>query len=615
MFHGEHARRVTAVYEVDSMTQANPVDHELIEPTKIVSITMRDGETLYAALFLPKEPGRYPTLFAASPYRFDNDYAPAYPMYLWRETGPVAWYVDHGYAFLHMDVRGTGRSGGEYRFLDEVEQHDLYDAIEWIATQPWSDGNVGGIGQSYYAVMQWFMAIQSPPHLKCIAPYDGLIDVYRASAFSGGIPGEFFNLWYNQLLRPINQYPAHGPSRELPWDMPYVARHHTTYDEFWKERAAAEQLDKIKVPVYSIGLWTKVDLHLNGNIVGYQRIGAPKKLLLLGTSNLYAAVSDFSSVAFHEKFLLPFYDHYLKGRQTPYLKEPNVRYFVGGADEFKTAETWPPAHVAYQAFYLKRGPSGSITSLNDGALDAAGPDRDSAPTRFDYPNPGWRAGVVGFDADGRPDPSRRVLTFTTAPLIGDIEIAGPIKLVLYAASTNCDTDFVVKLYDQAPQSPDRRTKDIQPSSRVVTKGWLRASHRAVDPKRSTEYALWYTHADPQPLEPGTVTKVEVAVMPTAYRFKKGNRIRIDLANGDSGLTEFGWFHHEYTPDKLGQDTIFHSEQYPSQILLPVVRQGANVAQHAGRRRARIFGSKPGHHVRPPVVAGRGVESGRATDRR
>jgi putative CocE/NonD family hydrolase len=180
--------------------------------------------------------------------------------------------------------------------------------------------------------------------------------------------------------------------------MPYVARHHTTYDEFWKERAAAEQLDKIKVPVYSIGLWTKVDLHLNGNIVGYQRIGAPKKLLLLGTSNLYAAVSDFSSVAFHEKFLLPFYDHYLKGRQTPYLKEPNVRYFVGGADEFKTADTWPPAHVGYQAFYLKRGPSGSITSLNDGALDAAGPDRDSAPTRFDYPNPGWRAGVVGFDA-------------------------------------------------------------------------------------------------------------------------------------------------------------------------------------------------------------------------
>jgi predicted acyl esterase len=205
------------------------------------------------------------------------------------------------------DVRGTGRSGGEYRFFDEAEQRDLYDAIEWIATQPWSDGNVGGIGQSYYAVMQWFMAIQTPPHLKCIAPYDGLIDVYA------------------------------------------------------------------------------------------------------------------------------------------------------------------------------------------------------------------------------------------------------------------------KLYDQAPQSPDHRMKDIQPASRVVTKGWLRASHRAVDPKLSTEYAPWYTHADPQPLEPGTVTKIEVAVMPTAYRFKKGNRIRIDLANGDSVLTELGWFHHEYTPDKRGQDTIFHSARFPSQILLPIVR--------------------------------------------
>ena len=171
------------------MTQANPADHELIEPTEIVYSDARRRGGFTPRCSLPKKPGRYPTLFAASPYRFDNDYAPAYPMYLWRQIGPIGWYVDHGYAFVHMDVRGTGRSGGEYRFFDEVEQRDLYDAIEWIAAQPWSDGNVGGIGQSYYAVMQWFMAIRNSPHLKCIAPYDGLVDVYRASAFSGGIPG------------------------------------------------------------------------------------------------------------------------------------------------------------------------------------------------------------------------------------------------------------------------------------------------------------------------------------------------------------------------------------------------------------------------------------------
>jgi predicted acyl esterase len=557
------------------MSDAKAADSELIEPTTIVSIAMRDGVSLCAALFLPKQPGRYPTLFAASPYRFDNDYAPAYPMYLWRETGPVAWYVEHGYAYLHMDVRGSGRSEGEYRFLDEVEQRDLYDAIEWIAEQPWSDGNIAGIGQSYYAMSQWFMAIQNPPHLKGIAPYDGLIDPYRSSAFSGGMPGEFWNLWYNQLLRPINQYPAHGPSRALPWDMPNATRQHTTYDAFWKERAAAEQLGKIKVPVYSIGLWTKVDLHLNGNIVGYQRVRAPKKLLLLGASNLFAAVSDFSSVAFHEKFLLPFYDWCLKGRRTAYTSEANVRYFVGGADEqpSKTADTWPPPNITYKSFYLKEGPSGSITSLNDGALDSTGADRASEPTQFEYPNPGWRVGVVGFGADGRPDPSRRVLTFTSGLLAEDLEIAGPIKLVLYAASTKRDTDFVVKLFDQAPQSSQDRASDIQPASRLVTKGWLRASHRDVDPYLSTEHALCYAHTAPRPLEPGQVTKLEVAVMPTAYRFRKGNRIRIELANGDSALTEYGWFHHEYTPDKLGRDTIFHDEQYPSQILLPVVAPG------------------------------------------
>ena len=323
--------------------------------------------------------------------------------------------------------------------------------------------------------------------------------------------------------------------------------------------------------MYSIAQWAKVDLHLNGNIEGYQGVAGPKKLLVLGTSSLFTAASDFSSDAFHERILLPFYDCYLKGRSSGHLSEPNVRYFMGGADEFREAETWPPAQIVYHAFYLKPGPSNSITSLNDGSLSPGAPDAHGEPTAFRYPNPEWRVGVVGFDAQGRPDPSRRILTFASDPLAQDLEIAGPIKLTLYIASTNRDTDFVVKLYDQAPQSQDDRKQDIQPPSRMVSKGWLRASHRAVDPERSAEYALTYTHTDPAPLEPGVVTKIEVAVMPTAYRFKKGNRLRIDLANGDSALTEYGWFHHEYTPDKLGTDTIFHDAKYPSMISLPVLK--------------------------------------------
>jgi predicted acyl esterase len=135
------------------------------QPTKILAIPMSDGVTLQAALYLPAQPGQYPTLFAASPYRFDNNGLPAYPAFLWRETGPIGWYLKQGYAFVHLDTRGTGRSEGDYRFLDKREQRDLAEVIEWIAKQPWSTGKVGGIGQSYYAMVQWFMGIQNPPHL------------------------------------------------------------------------------------------------------------------------------------------------------------------------------------------------------------------------------------------------------------------------------------------------------------------------------------------------------------------------------------------------------------------------------------------------------------------
>ena len=115
---------------------------------KDVRILVRDGVQIGARIYRPDGAGPYPTLFAVSPYRYDNNEAPAYPLYLWRETGPIGWYVEQGYAYVHADVRGTGISEGEFRFLDRQEQTDLYDIIEWIARQSWSNGKVGGIGQS-----------------------------------------------------------------------------------------------------------------------------------------------------------------------------------------------------------------------------------------------------------------------------------------------------------------------------------------------------------------------------------------------------------------------------------------------------------------------------------
>jgi predicted acyl esterase len=524
---------------------------------KIVRIRMRDGVRIAAAVYLPKGSGRFPTLLAASPYRFDNNVAPALPIFLWRETGPIEWYLEQGYAYVHMDVRGSGRSEGEFRYMDRKEQRDLVEVIDWIVSQKWSNGRVGGIGQSYYARMQWCMAVQNPRGLACIAPYDGNVDTYRASAYTGGIPGEFPSIWYNQNARVINNNPAQGPRRFLEWDYPAAVRRHPTYDSFWKERAPLEGLHKAKAAAFSIGVWRKVDLHLNGNIVGFQRYGGPKKLLVFGSANVHAAVQDFSSVGFHEKWLLPFYDFHLKGKETGWDREPTVRWYVSGSNELRSDEQWPPRGVKYREFFLRKGPSGAVASLNDGALgDSAG---DDAPTEFNYPDPGWRMGVVGFGADGRPDPVRRVLTFSSAPLDADLELAGPIKLELHASSTCEDTDFIVKLSEQY----------AGPGYQIVTKGWLRASHRALDRKQSTEYAPWYTHAKPERLKPGKVYRFEIAVMPTSHRFKKGSRIRLELANGDSSVTEFV-FAHEYSPDKVGRDTIYHDAKRPSRLFLPVL---------------------------------------------
>ncbi|MSQ71203.1 MAG: CocE/NonD family hydrolase [Betaproteobacteria bacterium] len=543
---------------------------QAVLPTRIVFIAMRDGVKIAGALYLPKgrkASSRLPTLLAASPYRFDNNVAPALPVFLWRETGPIDWYLEQGYAFLHVDVRGTGRSGGEFRYMDRKEQRDIAEVVEWAARQKWSNGRVGGIGQSYYARMQWFMAIQNPKGLACVAPYDGNVDTYRSSAYTGGIPGEFPSIWYNNNTRIVNNNPASGPPRLLEWDYPKAVRAHPTYDTFWKARAAAEMLHKARVPVFSIGVWRKVDLHLSGNIVGFERAGGPKKLLVFGSANVHAAVQDFASIQFHETYLLPFYDRYLKGKETNYESQPAVRYFASGADTMRSADAWPPTDIRYRVYHLGAGPTGSVTSFNDGALGESAP-AGAATTSYDYPDPGWRMGVVGFGPDGRPDPARRVLTFTSAPLDADLEVTGPIKLVLHASTSRRDTDFIVKLSEQYPQPDEERRKDINPRYLVVTKGWLRASHRALDARHSSEYAPWYTHTDPQPLTPGKVYRFEIAVMPTAHRFARGSRIRLEIANGDSSVTEFV-FAHEYPPNKIGRDTLHHDARHPSQLFLPV----------------------------------------------
>jgi uncharacterized protein len=535
---------------------------------EVVTVAARDGTEIGVRVYRPDN-GRSPALFGASPYRFDNNILPASPQFLWRETGPIEFYVAQGYAFVQMDVRGSGRSGGDFVFLGRKDQEDLYDVIEWIGAQGWCTGKVGGIGQSYFCMLQWFMAAQAPPSLACIGAHDGLADAYRAGCYHGGIPCDFFPGYWWYQNRFINRFPAEGPGREQETDLAAMVAAHPTYDEFWRERNALELLDRVTVPVYSSGVWSKHQLHTRGNIDAFTKVKGEKKLRLSAAPNAWAAAAEFSSIDFHQKVLLPFYDHYLKGKETDYVKRPTVEYAVRGAGAMRQSETWPPKGVRYTAWHLTAEQSESVTSLNDGGLTLAPPQGQEATT-YNYPVPGWVAGVVGFGPSGPPafDPARRVLTFTTTPLEHDLEIAGPIKLVLYASSTARDTDFFIKLCDQFPQSAEDRARLANPAFEVVTRGWLRASHRALDPARSTEMVPYHTHRDPQPLTPGEVYRFEISLEPQAYRFKAGHRIRLEIVNGDSPATEALWSHY-YRPDKIGADTIHHDARHLSQLILPV----------------------------------------------
>jgi len=534
---------------------------------EIVHISARDGTSVAARVYRPDASGPYPALFAASPYRFDNNTLPASPQFLWRETGPIEWYVEQGYAYVQMDVRGSGRSGGAFEFLGRGEQNDLYDVIEWIGGQPWCTGKVGGIGQSYFCMVQWFMGALAPPSLACLAAHDGLADAYRAGCYHGGIPCDFFPGYWWYQNRFINRYPVSGPSRDQDTDLTRMLAEHPTYDAFWRERSAWEILDKIKVPLYSSGVWGKMQLHTRGNIDGYLRASGPKKLRMSGVPNAWAAAAEFSSIEFHKTVLLPFYDHYLRGESTDYTARPNVQYAVRGTTIMRSVESWPPPGIQYTRWYLNGSNSGSVTSLNDGGL-APGTATGVPSTTYKYPVPGWVAGVVGFGPNGGFDPVRRVLTFTTAPLDHDLEICGPIKLVLYASSSVHDTDFFVKLSDQFPQAPEERSKRLNPFAELITRGWLRASHRALDPKHSTDMVPYHSHSEPQPLTPNEIYKFEISLEPMAYLIQKGHRLRLEIVNGDSPVSEQLWPHY-YRPDKIGSDTIHHDATHPSELILPV----------------------------------------------
>ncbi|MFD0441416.1 CocE/NonD family hydrolase [Streptomyces indonesiensis] len=543
-----------------------------VEVTRDVEIVARDGVRLSVDIYHPADWAQtnYPALLAVSGYQKALAGLPVTASFPFRETGPIEWYVRRGYVYVLADARGTGHSGGEWDFLGPEEQTDLYDMIEWIAAQSWCTGKVGMIGQSYFGMIQWLAALQKPPHLTCIAPYDALVDNYRDNVFHGGIPCTFAASW--DLVLRANHVWGPDSDRGLRFrTSPLEAMlRHPTDDDFWRARAAYPRLGEIDIPVLSVGNWGKNSLHTRGNVVGYEQVRGVRRLRMEAGArppslNVAKALLDFDSVEFHEEILAPWYDYWLRGVDNGVLDTAPVSVHVSGADEHQEFEQWPPAAARDRSLYLAAGTGSPAYSLNDGALVPVASETGS--TSYSYPDPGWHLGTATVTSLGVPNPVARILTFSTPPLPEDVTSIGAGRLEIYLSSDQLDTNVIVRVCDESSRPQDLHPELATPFT-IVSRGWLRASHRALDPVRSTEERPYHTHSDPRPLEPGRVYRLDVELMPMAHLFKAGHRIRLDIANGDSPVTE-AIFAHYYAP-QASTDTIHHDHEHQSRLVLPVL---------------------------------------------
>ena len=515
---------------------------------KDVWVTARDGTRLCVDVCRPDAPGRFPALVGGvGPYQKDLNYLPRKSPFDHREVAPQEFFVPKGYAVVYGDVRGTGKSEGYYQFFNKEEQRDLYDLIEWTATQAWCDGNVGMCGVSYYAVNQYLAAAMQPPHLKCIMPWEGNTDRYRDGYYHGGIFNQgYVGWWFPHIMgRQLLESPADQNPSIFSYNLIHQAMSNRLDGPFWQERSPSAVFDRIKVPMYSVGNWDGVGLHLRGNLEVFMRVNCPKKLRVHVGGHTEAFYSEEGQME-----MLRWYDYWLKGIDNGIMSEPPVKLFIRGPDKFRFENEWPLARTQWTKYYLHAGPAKAVGSVNDGLLSTDLPG-DEKPTAYPAHSPTYE-----LTRAGKP-----VITFCSQPLEEDTEVTGPINLVMWVSATEKDMDIFAKVQDMAPDGSTIR----------LTKGWLKVSHRKLDPDLSTPWRPYHSHDEEEFLRAGEIVQVQVEIWPTCNIFKAGHRIRLDISSHDSPALDFPHFHYDGIY-KIGQNTIYHDAERLSYLLLPLIPQ-------------------------------------------
>ena len=554
-------------------------------------VPMRDGVMLSADVFLPRAPGPFPTILLRTPYESS-----------WtRWIKWAIWWAKRGYAAVSQDCRGRYESEGTF-YAYSQDGPDSYDTLEWLADQSWCNGKIGTWGRSYGGLYQWLLAPLNSPHLTCMAPHVIMDDYFSDYHYVGGafqltlslmaaicfttsIPtvqegsGEFFS--NSRFLRslPLIDMDIRAIGKKIPFWRDWLE--HPTYDDYWKALTTTDKYSSIDAPIFQqCGWYDAYPGSTFRNWRGMTERGKSEKTrrsqkVLMGpwshsepTSSRMGDI-DFGPSAYVQvpEEELRWYDYWLKGIDNGVMDEPPLRIFVMGANEWRFEQEWPLARTQYTPYYLhSNGHANTLYGDGTLSLEPAGAEPND---RYDYdpqrpvPSIGgnnstqvfteWaEEPIVPGPVDQRPIERRDdVLVYTSSALEQDLEITGPIELVLYAASSARDTDFTVKLVDVFPNG----------YAMNVSEGIIRARYRN-----------GYEQMDL--LEPGEVQRYDIRLYPTSNVFKIRHRIRLDISSSNfprfSRNLNTGEDVATGTRMTVAQQTILHSNVYPSHVLLPVI---------------------------------------------
>jgi uncharacterized protein len=555
-------------------TSSDPIHPIVVD--KDVDVPMRDGLVLKADVFRPYGDGKFPAILNLGPYQKDKPWNVPDTLeekpneWMNWETVNPQWWVPRGYAAVRLDGRGSGKSPGQCEPWSAAEAADFHDAIEWAAAQPWCNGKVGLLGISYYAINQWFVANLKPPSLAAIIPWEGFADIYRDALYHGGILSLFMTNWFTAHFL---HHMLGRASRALPdgWQINtlYHWLHNSLDDGALK--GAQTQWDKIDVPLFSVGNWSGMALHLRGNTEAFMRAKTPHKKLRI---HLGSHVHPFYTEEGRQD-QTRFFDYWLKGVDNGVMAEPPVKLAIRrGADKFewRNEHEWPLARTRWTKLYLDLSQPMQPGSEIGGALEVKNPAAVGSRT-YAASAPGSMGSTSAASSQvmgGGIKPGMGV-SLETTKLAVDTEITGPIAAVLWVSSSTEDMDLFLTLRNIDPDGKDVLETGQQGAPVPVAKGWLRASHRELDPELTLPYRPYHRHRRRLYLTPGEIVKVEVEIWPTSMVFRKGHRIRLDVQPRDGlGSAHYMHYHADYN---TGTNTLYAGGETPSYLLLPVIPAG------------------------------------------